>query len=126
MPNFKDILKRELAEQNILGKELADICGVTESSVSKWLNGESVPRQNKLQIIADYLHVSTDYLLGRDKSIESFFVPAFINGIEEARQFLKSLNLYEFSDINLKNKNDREIIQLATALHAILFMYTKL
>lgn len=126
MPNFKDILKRELAEQNILGKELADICGVTESSVSKWLNGESVPRQNKLQIIADCLHVSTDYLLGRDKSVESFFVPAFINGIEEARQFLKSLNLYEFSDINLKNKNDREIIQLATALHAILFMYTKL
>lgn len=126
MPNFKDILKKELAEQNVLGKTLADICGVTESSVSKWLNGESVPRQNKLQIIADYLHVSTDYLLGRTKVVESFFVPAFINGIEEAKQFLKSLNLYEFSDISLKTKTDREIIQLATALHAILFMYTKM
>ena len=126
MPNFKDILKKELAEQNILGKELANICDVTEGSVSKWLKGESVPRQNKLEIIADYLHVSTDYLLGRSIEANTYTIPAFISDADEAKAFLKSLNLYEFSDINLKNRNDREIIQIATALHAILFMYTKL
>ena len=125
MPNFKDILKKELAEQNILGKELADICDVTEGSVSKWLKGESVPRQNKLEIIADYLHVSTDYLLGRTIEENTYSIPTFINNMDEAKAFLKSLNLYEFSELNLKNKSDKEIFQLATSLFAILSLSCK-
>lgn len=125
MPNFKDILKKELAEQNILGKELANICDVTEGSVSKWLKGESVPRQNKLEIIADYLHVSTDYLLGRTIEENTYSIPTFINNIDEAKAFLKSLNLYEFSELNLKNKSDKEIFQLATSLFAILSLFCK-
>lgn len=125
MPNFKDILKKELAEQNILGKELANICDVTEGSVSKWLKGESVPRQNKLEIIADYLHVSTDYLLGRTIEENTYSIPAFINNMDEAKAFLKSLNLYEFSELNLKNKSDKEIFQLATSLFAILSLSCK-
>lgn len=125
MPNFKDILKKELAEQNILGKELANICDVTEGSVSKWLKGESVPRQNKLEIIADYLHVSTDYLLGRTIEENTYSIPTFINNMDEAKAFLKSLNLYEFSELNLKNKSDKEIFQLATSLFAILSLSCK-
>jgi transcriptional regulator with XRE-family HTH domain len=125
MPNFKDILKKELAEQNILGKELAKICDVTEGSVSKWLKGESVPRQNKLEIIADYLHVSTDYLLGRTIEENTYSIPTFINNVDEAKAFLKSLNLYEFSELNLKNKSDKEIFQLATSLFAILSLSCK-
>ena len=125
MSNFKDILKKELAEQNILGKELANICDVTEGSVSKWLKGESVPRQNKLEIIADYLHVSTDYLLGRTIEENTYSIPTFINNVDEAKAFLKSLNLYEFSELNLKNKSDKEIFQLATSLFAILSLSCK-
>ncbi len=124
MSNFETRLKKELAEQNILGRSLAEKCGVTESSVSKWLNGESIPRPNKIKQIAEILHVSVDYLLGKDEEVSStqYHLPNSIDSVEEAKSFLKSLNLYNFSDISLSSKSDKEILEFARALYYILKM----
>ena len=44
-------------------EELADQLGVSRQAVSKWESGQSVPETEKIVLMSDILHVSTDYLL---------------------------------------------------------------
>ncbi len=56
---------------NKSGKTLTDIekdTGLTASSLSKWRDGKSDICSVNLCILAEYFHVSTDYLLGLSKS----------------------------------------------------------
>ena len=39
---------------------------ISDSLLGKWRNGKTVPSVTALSKLADYLNVSTDYLLGRD------------------------------------------------------------
>lgn len=51
------------------GKNAADMCratGLTTSSVSRYLSGQSVPKQNPLSLMADYLGVNPAWLMGYD------------------------------------------------------------
>lgn len=129
---FYKRLQKVLAEKNIMGRELAKVCGVTEGSVSKWLHGESVPRQDKLEIITNYLQVSADYLLGKtdtqqvNKESQDYSIPDSINTFEEARDFLKSLNLYAYGGIDLNQKSESDIITLARTILSTLQIQGKL
>ncbi|MGL6026886.1 MAG: S24 family peptidase [Vibrio sp.] len=49
-------------EEHGRGVILAKRLGVTPKAVSKWLNAESMPRQNKMAELADYLGVSLYWL----------------------------------------------------------------
>lgn len=46
--------------------DLAGVMGVSKQSVSNWENSNILPSVDMLKKLADYFHVSTDYLLGRD------------------------------------------------------------
>ena len=46
--------------------QLAERLGVKKQSVSNWENDNIMPSIDMLIRIADFFHVSTDYLLGRD------------------------------------------------------------
>ena len=46
-------------------KELANAIGVTDNTISYYCSGSRSPNIEQLLNIADYLDVSTDYLLGR-------------------------------------------------------------
>ena len=48
--------------------ELAELCGVSPSSVSQWESGEKRPRRDNLKKLADVLGVSVEYLLGNEKN----------------------------------------------------------
>ena len=52
--------------RNMSQVELAHRLGVTKQSVSNWENDNIMPSIEMLIRIADFFHVSTDYLLGRD------------------------------------------------------------
>ena len=57
---------RDLREQErISGAKLGKYLNVGKSTVSMWENGKNYPTANMLQKIADYFHVSVDYLLGK-------------------------------------------------------------
>ncbi len=49
--------------------ELAKALGLTKQCVSNWENDNVAPSVEMLVKIADYFCVSTDYLLGRDESL---------------------------------------------------------
>lgn len=46
--------------------QLAEKLGVKKQSISNWENDNIMPSVDMLIRIADFFHVSTDYLLGRD------------------------------------------------------------
>ena len=62
---FRDILKTLRKKKKITQEGLAAIIGVERSSVGKYETGV-IPSSDILLRIADYFHVSVDYLLGRE------------------------------------------------------------
>lgn len=62
--NIFDLRKKK----NVTQEELAAQLGVTAAAVSKWENGYTLPDVLMLCAIADYFDVTTDALLGREKS----------------------------------------------------------
>ena len=53
-------------DRGVKQEDLAAELGVTAAAVSKWENGYTLPDLYMLCAIADYFHVTTDALLGRD------------------------------------------------------------
>ncbi|NMA65595.1 MAG: helix-turn-helix transcriptional regulator [Clostridiaceae bacterium] len=62
---FFDILSKLCTEKGISVTQLTTILGISKSNVTNWKNG-SIPKSDKIQEIASYFGVSTDYLLGND------------------------------------------------------------
>lgn len=61
-------LRKLRTEKGLSLKQLGDILGVSESTVSLYENGRRQPDNIMINKIADYFHCSTDYLLGRHNS----------------------------------------------------------
>lgn len=66
MKDFDKILTRK----NVTQKEIADMLGKSEASVSNYNKPDKYPLVENLIKIADFLDVSTDELLGRNKPTE--------------------------------------------------------
>lgn len=61
---FPERLKQILSETGTTQQELADILGVQRQTVSLYVNGQIRPDIGALSAIAQYLNVTTDWLLG--------------------------------------------------------------
>ncbi|MCU7356736.1 helix-turn-helix domain-containing protein [Enterococcus dispar] len=58
---------KDLSQENHISlAELERRTGLSSGSITKW--SKSAPSADKLRVIADYFHVSTDYLLGRTEN----------------------------------------------------------
>lgn len=55
-----------LREQEKLSRVvLSELCGLPSSAIGKYERGNAAPGLKALVAIANYFHVSTDYLMGR-------------------------------------------------------------
>lgn len=55
----------ELLKENAISKRaFAAAIGVSAMSVSDWSNGNVQPTAENIYLVAEYFHVSADYLLG--------------------------------------------------------------
>lgn len=52
-----------LAEKGISKRDFYRDCGITSASFSLWNTGKTTPRIKNLEVIAEYLGTTTDYLL---------------------------------------------------------------
>ena len=59
-------LKELRAKRDMSQAELAEILGVTQQAVGRWEKELNMPDIETLNKIADYFHVTTDELLGRE------------------------------------------------------------
>ena len=63
--SFSTILTGLLWGSHTTQQRLAEAIGCSRQTVSLYANGNASPDAEKLKLIADFFHVSTDYLLGR-------------------------------------------------------------
>lgn len=65
MAKFGEILGELRKDNGLSQKELGNILHVTPGTISNYENNVNLPSTEKLVDLANYFHVSTDYLLGR-------------------------------------------------------------
>lgn len=61
--------------------QLAEKLGVKKQSVSNWENDNIMPSVETLKKAADFFHVSTDYLLGREEKGENSIQAIDVTGL---------------------------------------------
>ena len=64
---FASRLAELLKKQGMTQKELSERIGVTEATVSRYMNGNRIPKSEIVANIATALHTTSDYLLGTEK-----------------------------------------------------------
>ena len=62
---FSERLKELRKQNDVSQKQLSDFLKITPQAISKWETGTAQPDNNFLIELANYFHVSTDYLLGK-------------------------------------------------------------
>lgn len=60
------ILFKLMEERNINQTKLAKDTNISTGNIGDWKSGRSMPSSKKLEILANYFNVSTDYLLGNE------------------------------------------------------------
>lgn len=84
MTTFERI--KNLADsQKISLQELAIRLGFSENLIYRWKN--STPKTEYLEKVADYFHVSVDYLLGREEIEHPQFSPELLEAIDNAEGY---------------------------------------
>ena len=68
MSDFSSNLRRLRKRTGLSQDALAEKLSVTRQTVSSWERGVHLPDVDKVIALANYFHVTTDYLLGRTSS----------------------------------------------------------
>ncbi len=64
---FPTRLRKLREAKRINAKALGELCGLSKNMIGQYEKGEKMPSAKSLMALADFLDVSIDYLLGRDK-----------------------------------------------------------
>ena len=69
-----EIFEELLVKNRVTAYKVAKETGIATATLTQWKNGTSVPKQDKLQKIADFFGVTVDYLMGieRDETIQYY------------------------------------------------------
>lgn len=65
-----DTIKKLRKENKLTQEQLGEAIGVSKMAISYFEKGKKAPGRESIEKIADYFHVTTDYLLGRTDSIK--------------------------------------------------------
>ena len=68
MAHFGELLAELRQDHGLTQDQLAEIISASPGTISNYEHGRHLPDLDKLKMIADYFHVTTDYLLGRTSS----------------------------------------------------------
>ena len=84
------IFEKLLNEYGATAYRVSKATGITTSTLTAWKQGEYTPKTDKLQKIAEFFAVSTDYLLGKNKN-EIYTVEYLdeYHGINHIGEYLK-------------------------------------
>lgn len=71
--SWKEKVTELMKQRNITQKQLSQLSGITESSISRYLHSEQRPRMDIVVNVAKALHVETEYLLDDSERGESAY-----------------------------------------------------
>ena len=99
---FSETLNDIMLENNINANTLANILGVKDSTVSRYIHGQRLPSIDSLVKIANHFNCTTDYLLGLE---EDNFTTDFLPCPPFADRLKFLMNYFKFSSSKIyKNK----------------------
>lgn len=75
MAEFKDRLREAMHAADLNQSELAQKAGITQSSISDWLKGKYLAKQDKVDLLAKALNVSPSWLMGIDIRQDNTHLP---------------------------------------------------
>ena len=76
--DLKDLIRNRRIELGLTMKELAELIGVSEGTISRWESGEiSNMKRDKIQLLAKALGVSPSVIMGWDPSDDSTDIPSW-------------------------------------------------
>ena len=78
MEEIKDRLSKALKIKGMLPVELARKSGINKGSISRYLKGDFLPKQNAIGAMADALGVSPAWLMGYDVTMDGELIPPVI------------------------------------------------
>ena len=61
-----EIFARLIEERGLSAYKVSKDTGISQATLSDWKRGRCTPKMDKLQKLADYFHVSIDYLMGNE------------------------------------------------------------
>lgn len=100
-------INRALALRNVSQKEIADVLGVAPNIISYFCHDKRIPNTQQIMDIAEYLNVSTDYLLGRTEisseissDTENMRIACDVTGLSE--KIIKLL--HEYNEVEKSGK----------------------
>ncbi len=111
MKDLKTIL-RDLREDHDLRQEtIASYLGVSQQTYSNYENGHREIPVTVVKKLAQYYHVSTDYLLGSDTS--------YLGSVNLNASYIGDITMHDVMyDIqNLDNNNRKDLIRYIQFLH---------
>ena len=99
---------RELGEnKNMTQTELSEALGMkTYTTVSKWESDDNFPKGKDLKRLAELFNVSSDYLLGLNKSEKSKDITVIYNQLDPPRQE----KVYNFAERQLEEQNRGNVV----------------
>lgn len=86
--------------------------GMSRSNVTKWRRGETKPKLDALEKIAEYLGVTVDYLTGKDDQKEKPVEDDEPQTLEEAREILRQRGIRVLLDAEAKDFTPEQIKQI--------------
>ncbi len=86
-----EIFVKLLEKYGVTAYKVSKATGIGGSTFTDWKNGRSVPKQDKLQKIADYFGVTIEYLMTGNESQQEYYLNE-----ETAKQ---AQEMYEDSDM---------------------------
>ena len=98
---FTERLNQALKKHDISQSDLAQLVGVTKSSINLYVKGKSVPRLNVLNKIAKVLQVKESWLMGYDETDEEPPFEVSYGGYEKMQKEIAIKNFIE-STTNVK------------------------
>ncbi len=58
-----EIYQKLLDQHGLKNSDIARATGISNMTLSDWKNGKSTPKHDKIKLIAEYFHVSAEYLM---------------------------------------------------------------
>lgn len=65
---YYDKFEKLCAEKGIRPSDVSKATGISTATLTSWKKGKYTPKNEKLQLIADYFGVSLAYIIGEDKT----------------------------------------------------------
>jgi transcriptional regulator with XRE-family HTH domain len=94
MHPFHRILKELRKSRNLSQEDVAKALNTTITTISRYESGEREPDLEKLCLLADFFHVSLDYLLGRkqrEHDIENSEIIHYLSRLESLEQEISAI-----------------------------------